>query len=552
MIPDAWRREGSVVAGGGVGESGGAAPKLLAREGAHVYASDASDHPYGGAAAVELCELAGVEVDVGRHDLAKIRSAAGVVVSPGVPPDAAPLAAAREAGVPVVSEIDLGFRALAGSGTRCIAITGTNGKTTTTALVAHLLRAAGLAAEAAGNIGRPLTDIAVTGDRYQWLAVEVSSFQLHDSPHFAPEIGILTNLAPDHLDRYASVDAYYHDKQLLFSNARARDVWVLNGDDPAALELPGSAPGRRVLFSLRRPAGGWYDAAARRLRLGEGELLPRDELRLLGDHNVANALAPALAGPVAGGAGRCSVPWAGPRNFKEPKGGGVRDRETSLRRCAGKPARRWETRLLALLAAVLVVFGLTAVYGASSLLTTAGGQVGSAFALRQALGALVGGVIATLLARSDYRQWRRYAWPVLGGATVLLVIPLLPFTHGLAPTLNGARRWVDLGFVTVQPSELAKFAVVVWTAMLAAKKGEQIRTFRNGVLPFLVILAPLVGLIFLEPNLSMALLVAILAGVVLFTAGARIGHFLLVAVVAAPLVFGGIVTAQGRGPPGRP
>src|SRR5436309_13553662 len=82
--------------------------------------------------------------------------------------------------------------------------------------------------------------------------------------------------------------------------------------------------------------------------------------------------------------------------------------------------------------------------------------------------------------------------------------------------------------------------------MLAAKKGEQIRTFRNGLLPFLVILAPLVGLIFLEPNLSMALLVAILAGVVLFTAGARIGHFLLVAVVAAPLVFGGVVTAQYR------
>jgi len=302
MIPEAWRREGSVVAVVGLGKSGVAATQLLAREGAHVYASDASDHPYGGAAADELRALAGVEVEVGRHDLAKIRSAAGVVVSPGVPPDAAPLAAARAAGVPVVSEIDLGFQALAGSGTRCIAITGTNGKTTTTALVAHLLREAGLQAEAAGNIGRPLTDIAVSGDRYQWLAVEVSSFQLHDSPHFAPDIGILTNLAPDHLDRYASVDAYYHDKQLLFSNARARDVWVLNGDDPAALELPGSAPGRRVVFSLRRMADGWYDAAARRLRLGEGggELLPRDELRLLGDHNVANALAAALAVREAG------------------------------------------------------------------------------------------------------------------------------------------------------------------------------------------------------------------------------------------------------------
>src|SRR5207302_298941 len=183
MIPDAWRRGGSVVAVVGLGKSGVAATKLLAREGARVYASDASDHPYGGAAVAELRGLAGVEVDVGRHDLAKIRSAAGVVVSPGVPPDAAPLAAAREAGVPVVSEI-----------------------------------------------------------------------------------GILTNLAPDHLDRYPSVDAYYHDKQLLFSNARPRDVWVLNGDDPAALELPGPAPGRRVLFSLRRPADGWYDPAARRLR----------------------------------------------------------------------------------------------------------------------------------------------------------------------------------------------------------------------------------------------------------------------------------------------
>src|SRR2546427_4842641 len=175
----------------------------------------------------------------------------------------------------------------------------------------------------------------------------------------------------------------------------------------------------------------------------------------------------------------------------------------------------YTTLFRSLLAAVLVVFGLTAVYGASSLLTISGGQVGSAFALRQALGALVGGSVAALLARSDYRRWQRWAWPVLGVATLLLVIPLLPFTHRIAPTINGARRWVSLGIVTVQPSELAKFAVVVWTAMLAAKKAEQIRTFQRGVLPFLVILGPVVALIFFEPNLSMALLVAILAGVVL-------------------------------------
>src|SRR5688572_3343823 len=127
-----------------------------------------------------------------------------------------------------------------------------------------------------------------------------------------------------------------------------------------------------------------------------------------------------------------------------------------------------------------------------------------------------------------------------------LIIPLLPFTHGIAPTMNGARRWVNFGLVTVQPSELAKFGVVVWTAMLAAKKGEQIRTFKRGVLPFLVILFPLVGLIFLEPHLSMAVLVAVLAGVVLFTAGARVGHFLLLGVVATPVLFGAVASAQYR------
>ncbi len=298
MIPAAWR--GGVVAVVGLGKSGVAATKLLAREGVRVYASDASEHPYGGDAVAELRRLPGVELDVGRHDLAKIRAARALVVSPGVPPDAVPLAAAREGGVPIVSEIDLGFRALAGAGTRAIAVTGTNGKTTTTALVAQLLRVAGLRVEAVGNIGRPLADIAVSGERYQWLAVEVSSFQLHDSPHFTPEIGIVTNLAPDHLDRYPSVAAYYADKQLLFRNAAAGNVWVLNGDDPAVLELARGAPGRRALFSLARPVEAWYDVAERRLRLGGQSLLPRDELRLLGDHNVANALAAALAVHEAG------------------------------------------------------------------------------------------------------------------------------------------------------------------------------------------------------------------------------------------------------------
>lgn len=300
LVPDAWRR--GVVAIIGLGKSGVAASRLLAREGVRVYASDASDHPYAGEAADALKSVPGVEVEIGRHDINKIRLAAGLVVSPGVPPDAPVLTAARHAGVEIVSELDLGFRALAAlqQGTRSIAITGTNGKTTTTALVAHLLSAAGLRATTAGNIGRPVTDLAMAKERYQWLSLEVSSFQLHDSPNFAPEVGVLTNLAPDHLDRYPSAEAYYADKRLLFRNARDEDVWVLNADDPLVLKLAQGVPGRRVLFSLSKSAEAWYDTRGQTLRLGGEALLKRADLHLLGDHNVANALAGALAVHEAG------------------------------------------------------------------------------------------------------------------------------------------------------------------------------------------------------------------------------------------------------------
>jgi cell division protein FtsW len=209
--------------------------------------------------------------------------------------------------------------------------------------------------------------------------------------------------------------------------------------------------------------------------------------------------------------------------------------------------RRWETRLLAVVAMALSMIGIVAVYGASSLVTTkGGGVVGSGYGLNQAVGLLVGGVLATIVARFDYHVWQRWAWPLLGVVAVLLIIPLLPFTRGIAPVLNGARRWVYLGPLHLQPSELAKFAIVVWAAMLAAKKGEQMRSFQRGVMPVVVIVVPLVGLIFLEPNLSMALLVTLLAGVVVFSAGAKIGHFLLLAVGSAPLVFGAVATAQYR------
>ncbi len=291
MIPESWRR--GTVAVIGLGKSGVAAARLLARAGVRVYASDASTHPYAGDALASLRGLAGVQVETGRHDLERVRAATAVVVSPGVPPDVEALAAARAAKVPIVSELEVGFREL--RGTRCIAITGTNGKTTTTALVAHLLGEAGVRAEAAGNIGRPLCDVALAAAPPDWLAVEVSSFQLHDSPGFAPAIGILTNLAPDHLDRYPSIEAYYADKALLFRNATDADAWVLNADDPAVLAMAKPAPGKKLTFSLAGTADAWYDRGRRALRLGQTDLAKRDSLQLLGDHNVANALAAALA-----------------------------------------------------------------------------------------------------------------------------------------------------------------------------------------------------------------------------------------------------------------
>jgi cell division protein FtsW len=128
----------------------------------------------------------------------------------------------------------------------------------------------------------------------------------------------------------------------------------------------------------------------------------------------------------------------------------------------------------------------------------------------------------------------------------LLLVPLLPFTHAISPTINGARRWVDAGPINFQPSELARLAVVIWCAMLASKKGEQVREFKKGVLPFMVILGLVAALIGLEPNLSMATLVALLGGIVLFASGAKIGHFLILGAVAVILVFHRIADAQYR------
>lgn len=211
----------------------------------------------------------------------------------------------------------------------------------------------------------------------------------------------------------------------------------------------------------------------------------------------------------------------------------------------GEPAL-WEARLVGVVAAALSVFGIAAVYGASSIAAVQAGHSGYTFALRQLGGVIVGLILLIVVARVDYHIWQRFAWPLLGISVLLVLIPVLPGMGGLAPQINGSRRWINLGFATIQPSEIAKFTVVVWTAMLATKKGDTIREFKRGVLPFLVALAPLALLILIEPDFSTAALLFLLAGIVLFTAGARIGHFLLLGIIAVPLGWREMVSAQYR------
>lgn len=295
MIPDAWRQ--TEVAVVGLGKSGVAASRWLARHAVRVYASDSGDSPSLRRSAETLRRI-GVVVEVGHHDLDRIRRSAAVVASPGVAPSAPPLAEARAAGVEIVAELDLGLRALANQ--RVIAVTGTNGKTTTTALIAHLLSEGAVRSAAVGNIGRPITELLDAGTVPDWLAIEVSSFQLHDAPHLTPAVGVLTNLAPDHLDRYVNVSEYYADKRLLFRNAHAGATWVLNGDDETVLDLARGVEGLHHHFRLEGRGDAWLDPEHDRLMLGDQPLLARGELRLLGRHNVANALAGALAASAAG------------------------------------------------------------------------------------------------------------------------------------------------------------------------------------------------------------------------------------------------------------
>ncbi len=305
--------EGKQISILGLGASGAAAARLALVQGGEVYVSDSRAEPSVAARAAQLGNM-GAGVELGGHDLERVARADTVVVSPGIPPDAPVLQALHAHGCRWISEPEFAFRFLKGP---LIAVTGTNGKTTTAAMTAHLLRSSGFQVGLGGNIGAEYgpaaSGLALLDPAPDWFVVEVSSFQLADIVDFAPAVGVVTNLAPDHLDRYPSVAAYYRDKARLFENATPESSWVLNGDSPEVEALAGDAPGRRLRFSVegKGEVEAFLQGDALALRLPGEEtvpLLPAGELPTLGRHNVANALAAALAAGLAGAEARSMGP----------------------------------------------------------------------------------------------------------------------------------------------------------------------------------------------------------------------------------------------------
>ena len=212
----------------GVARSGIASALFCAAHGARVTATDEKPEANLAEAAAKL-RAAGVALALGAHGPDLFTSQDFIILSPGVPADLSTLAAARVKGIRVWSEIELAWRFLHG---RMIAVTGSNGKTTTTSLIAHILKSAGISTAIGGNIGTPLISLVDFTNDTSFTVAEVSSFQLETIESFRPEIALLLNLTPDHLDRHHSIAEYARAKLRIFENQRERDAAILNADDP--------------------------------------------------------------------------------------------------------------------------------------------------------------------------------------------------------------------------------------------------------------------------------------------------------------------------------
>jgi UDP-N-acetylmuramoylalanine--D-glutamate ligase len=288
----------------GLGRSGVSAARLLARCGAHVTVTDQKPEAQLNAAIASLPD--GIARELGGHRPTSFVAADAIVLSPGVPP-LPEIAAARAKHIPVIGELELGARFVAAP---ILAITGTNGKSTTTTLAGAIMQGTGRPTFVGGNLGVPLVEAAFSPAAGPGgvVVVEVSSFQLEATESFHAKVAILLNITPDHLDRYEGMDGYAAAKARVFENQTSADFAVINIDDPRVATIGRTLPSTVLPFSTSRvlAEGGWVESGAGGAQLclqlpgGTVERYPANLPGLIGRHNQENALAAALAARALG------------------------------------------------------------------------------------------------------------------------------------------------------------------------------------------------------------------------------------------------------------
>src|SRR5712672_852499 len=284
----------------GLGKSGVASALFLKARGARVTVSDTKS---GDELRNEMPDLLdhGITVETGEHGERTFREQDLIVVSPGVPVDAPPLVQARSVGGEIIGEIELAAQFLPGP---IVAITGSNGKTTTTTLTGEILTAGGFPALVGGNIGTPAISLVEQAKPESVIVLEVSSFQLETIRTFRPKVAVVLNVTPDHLDRHRTFEAYVDAKARMFENQQGGDFAVLNADDPTCVAMAARTRAQVFWFSRQKEVkqGGWVREGNVLFRDGQGqrEVMQVSEIPLKGAHNLENVLAAVCAGGLIG------------------------------------------------------------------------------------------------------------------------------------------------------------------------------------------------------------------------------------------------------------
>jgi len=284
----------------GLGKSGVASALFLKEHGARVTVSDTKSPDQLREEIPALLDQ-GITVETGGHGERTFRGQDLIVVSPGVPVDAPPLLQARASGEPVIGEIELAALYLPAP---IVAITGANGKTTTTTLVGDILAAGGFPIAVGGNIGTPAISLVAQATRDTIVVLEVSSFQLETIQTFRPKVAVILNITPDHLDRHRTFQAYVDAKARIFENQKSSDFAVLNEDDPTCQTLSGRTRAQVFWFSRKKEVQqGAYVRDGKILFRdvqSQREIIQVSEIPLKGAHNIENVLAGVCAGALLG------------------------------------------------------------------------------------------------------------------------------------------------------------------------------------------------------------------------------------------------------------